>query len=70
MMYGGNDVLNDPTDAKHLVAELQSYGVNIVGEQIDGFSHIDFMIGMGAGKKVFERTIQILDQYVIQDGPK
>ncbi|KAH9393945.1 Alpha/beta-hydrolase lipase region [Tyrophagus putrescentiae] len=65
MMYGNLDALNQPKDAKKLVDQLKGNGVDISGVQIEGdWNHWDFFGGIGAGKKVYDKVIDILDKNI------
>ncbi len=67
-MYGNLDALNQPKDAKKLVDQLKGNGVDISGVQIEGdWNHWDFFGGKGAGKKVYDKVIDILDDNVKED---
>ena len=64
-MYGNLDALNQPKDAKKLVDQLKGNGVDISGVQIEGdWNHWDFFGGIGAGKKVYDKVIDILDKNI------
>ncbi|KAJ8972994.1 hypothetical protein NQ317_002274 [Molorchus minor] len=57
---GGNDVLVSPPDIPLLVQRLP----NVVNStQIDGFNHLDFMIGRDAPSLVYSVVISLMNSY-------
>lgn len=70
LMYGATDNLANGPDTERLVEELNSYGVaNVSAYKVpkDKWSHLDFILGTGAGQYAFEETIRIFDENAVND---
>lgn len=75
IMYGSSDTLVPPEGIQLLISELKERGVNVIDIPISNgeeelWSHFDFVAGQGAGRLVYDKTIDYLDQYTVWDGPQ
>lgn len=63
-----NDYLSSIPDTDRLIQELRnrSHLANVVDHLIDDpvWSHLDFTLGIGAGKQVYQPTINYLNQFI------
>lgn len=64
--WGSTDYLVDPVDVQHLLSILKPVlKENLIEYHVpsEQFNHLDFVIGVDAGKLLYDQTINWLDQY-------
>ncbi|ESN97503.1 hypothetical protein HELRODRAFT_85270, partial [Helobdella robusta] len=60
LFYGGKDELADPTDVANIIESLPNIKEAI---EIPEYKHLDFIWGLDASKKVYEKILNILPKY-------
>ena len=62
-MHGATDGFVHPLDARKLISILKTAGVDVTGHLVDNprWSHADFVMGIDAGKYVYDHTLRYLD---------
>lgn len=65
LMRSLNDFLSDVPDQRRLIIKLKRAHVNLIDYVVPNveWTHLDFIIGMGAGQIVYDKVIQVLDEY-------
>lgn len=71
-IYGATDAFNVPVDVQFFIEKLQRLGLKAEGMLVQkkAWSHLDMLLGEDAGRLVYAKVVEVLDKYVIQDGPK
>lgn len=63
---GNSDAFVVKEDAIRLVSTLKQNGIDVIDVEVpaDPFNHLDFLTGIGAGELLYDRTVEILDQFI------
>lgn len=65
IIHGNTDAFVANVDVERLIRQLKSSGVNVIDYKVpmEKWNHLDYLLGVGAGKLVHDKTIEWLDLF-------